>query len=142
MRLLLDTQCWLWMIEIPERLSRSTRGLFESSEHELYLSAASSWGSRDTDAAGNSIARLVPISRLNSLAVFRGSRSMNRRARTPVLTRPRASMRTTEGGRSGGQEHVRLALHAGPQVQEPARHGRQADRAINDRLRRAPRPVQ
>jgi PIN domain nuclease of toxin-antitoxin system len=31
------------MIETPERLSRSTRSLLESSEHELFLSAASSW---------------------------------------------------------------------------------------------------
>ena len=43
MRLLLDTQCWLWMIETPERLSRSTRSVLASSEHELFLSAASSW---------------------------------------------------------------------------------------------------
>ena len=31
------------MIASPERLSRSTRGVLESGEHELLLSAASSW---------------------------------------------------------------------------------------------------
>jgi PIN domain nuclease of toxin-antitoxin system len=31
------------MIETPERLSHSTRSVLESSEHELLLSAASSW---------------------------------------------------------------------------------------------------
>jgi PIN domain nuclease of toxin-antitoxin system len=41
--LLLDTQSWLWMVGRPERLSRSSRTLLESSEHELFLSAVSSW---------------------------------------------------------------------------------------------------
>ena len=43
MRLLLDTHCWLWMVSQPERLSRSARAVLESSEHQLLLSAASSW---------------------------------------------------------------------------------------------------
>jgi len=42
-RLLLDTQCWLWMVGAPERLSSHTRNLLESSQHEVLLSAASSW---------------------------------------------------------------------------------------------------
>ena len=43
MRLLLDTQSWLWMISRPERLSSSTRSMLGSQEHELLLSAVSSW---------------------------------------------------------------------------------------------------
>jgi PIN domain nuclease of toxin-antitoxin system len=42
-RLLLDTQAWLWMISRPERFSSSTRSILDSREHELLLSAASSW---------------------------------------------------------------------------------------------------
>jgi PIN domain nuclease of toxin-antitoxin system len=40
---LLDTQCWLWMVADPDRLSRSARGIVASDEHELFLSSASSW---------------------------------------------------------------------------------------------------
>ena len=43
MRILLDTQCWLWMTASPERFSSRARALVESGEHELFLSAASSW---------------------------------------------------------------------------------------------------
>ena len=43
MRLLLDTQCWLWMTGTPERFSTAARAIVERREHELYLSAASAW---------------------------------------------------------------------------------------------------
>ncbi len=43
MRVLLDTQCWLWLAAAPDRLSASSRALLESTENELYLSAASAW---------------------------------------------------------------------------------------------------
>ena len=43
MRILLDTQCWLWMSLSPERFSARTRALVEAREHVLYLSAASAW---------------------------------------------------------------------------------------------------
>ena len=43
MRILLDTQCWLWMAAAPERLSAHARSLVEASDHELFLSAASVW---------------------------------------------------------------------------------------------------
>ncbi len=43
MRILLDTHCWLWMLVTPERFSESTREMLESSDHELFLSAASTW---------------------------------------------------------------------------------------------------
>jgi PIN domain nuclease of toxin-antitoxin system len=43
MRILLDTQCWLWMTLTPERFSSRARRLVEDSSHTLYLSAASAW---------------------------------------------------------------------------------------------------
>ena len=43
MRLLLDTQVWLWMVVAPERLSPAARRLVASEDNELILSAASSW---------------------------------------------------------------------------------------------------
>ena len=43
MRVLLDTQVWLWMLAAPERLSGSSRAFVLSSENELVLSAASAW---------------------------------------------------------------------------------------------------
>ena len=43
MRLLLDTQVWLWMVVAPDRLSPAARRLVASEENELVLSAASSW---------------------------------------------------------------------------------------------------
>jgi PIN domain nuclease of toxin-antitoxin system len=43
LRLLLDTQAWLWMIGKPERLSAGTRSLLASPQNDLLLSAASSW---------------------------------------------------------------------------------------------------
>ncbi len=43
MKLLIDTQCWLWMVGDPDRLSRRARAIVSSDEHELFLSSASSW---------------------------------------------------------------------------------------------------
>lgn len=43
MRILLDTQCWLWMSLAPERFSPRARRLVEAKETLLYLSAASAW---------------------------------------------------------------------------------------------------
>ncbi len=43
MRILLDTHCWLWMQTSPESFSAEARDLLTDPEHELYLSAASSW---------------------------------------------------------------------------------------------------
>ncbi len=43
MRLLLDTQVWLWMLAAPERLSESSHALIASTGNELVLSAASAW---------------------------------------------------------------------------------------------------
>ena len=43
MRVLLDTQCWLWMQAEPDRFSSETRTLLLDPSNELFLSAASSW---------------------------------------------------------------------------------------------------
>ena len=43
MKILLDTQCWLWMASSPDRFSVHARSLVETTDNELYLSAASAW---------------------------------------------------------------------------------------------------
>lgn len=43
MRLLLDTQAWLWMQLSPERFSASALDLVRDPQTQLLLSAASSW---------------------------------------------------------------------------------------------------
>jgi PIN domain nuclease of toxin-antitoxin system len=43
MRLLVDTQCWLWMAAAPERLSPQARALVESARNDVLVSAASAW---------------------------------------------------------------------------------------------------
>ena len=43
MRILLDTQTFLWMTSAPDRLSPAARDLVRTTEHELFLSAASAW---------------------------------------------------------------------------------------------------
>lgn len=43
MRILLDTQVWLWMLMAPDRFSDDARARLERSETELLLSAASTW---------------------------------------------------------------------------------------------------
>jgi PIN domain nuclease of toxin-antitoxin system len=42
-KVLLDTQVWIWMLSAPERLSKRGRSIVVSMEHELVLSAASAW---------------------------------------------------------------------------------------------------
>ena len=43
MRVLLDTQVWLWWLEDSPRLGRKARKVMADPANELYLSAASSW---------------------------------------------------------------------------------------------------
>lgn len=43
MKLLLDTQVWLWMNLAPERLSHEARTLVAAPDTELWLSVASVW---------------------------------------------------------------------------------------------------
>jgi PIN domain nuclease of toxin-antitoxin system len=42
-RVLLDTQCWLWMSLAPERFSARARRIVEAADNIRYLSAASVW---------------------------------------------------------------------------------------------------
>lgn len=43
MKLLLDTQVWLWTLVSPDRLSARTAALLTDTRNELFLSAASCW---------------------------------------------------------------------------------------------------
>ena len=43
MTLLIDTQCWLWWIAEPERLSATTLPLLKSPDTSILFSAAGSW---------------------------------------------------------------------------------------------------
>lgn len=43
MKVLLDTQCWLWMNLTPDRLSPSTQAVLGDGNTELVLSVASVW---------------------------------------------------------------------------------------------------
>ena len=43
MRLLIDTQCWLWSLSEPERLNVEARRVIAGSQNAVLLSAASSW---------------------------------------------------------------------------------------------------
>lgn len=43
MRLLLDTECWLWSVREPDRLNQRAQELIDDSATELYLSVASIW---------------------------------------------------------------------------------------------------
>lgn len=43
MKILLDTEAWLWSLGSPERLGKKARNLLEDPAHDLYLSAASTW---------------------------------------------------------------------------------------------------
>jgi len=42
-RILVDTQCWIWMLAAPERFAPSTRQLLQDPSTELLVSAASIW---------------------------------------------------------------------------------------------------
>lgn len=43
MKLLIDTQCWLWMNASPERLSTRNQKLLRDPKNERFLSTASIW---------------------------------------------------------------------------------------------------
>jgi PIN domain nuclease of toxin-antitoxin system len=43
MKLLIDTQCWLWWLGAPDRLSDHARSLIADSANEIFLSAVSAW---------------------------------------------------------------------------------------------------
>lgn len=43
MKVLLDTECWLWWLLAPDKLNTRALDVFESRRNPLWLSAASSW---------------------------------------------------------------------------------------------------
>ena len=43
MRVLLDTQCWLWCLLSPDRLNPAAREVITAFRDPIFLSAASSW---------------------------------------------------------------------------------------------------
>ena len=43
MKVLLDTQCWLWSVREPSKLNRRARETIDAPETELLLSTASIW---------------------------------------------------------------------------------------------------
>ena len=43
MKILLDTQVWLWLCKSPEKVSKRTRRQLQDERNELPLSAASVW---------------------------------------------------------------------------------------------------
>lgn len=43
MRILLDTNVWLWMLVSPDKIAQPTQQMLMDRSHELLLSAASAW---------------------------------------------------------------------------------------------------
>jgi PIN domain nuclease of toxin-antitoxin system len=43
LKILLDTQIFLWMLAEPKRLGENAKSLLRNKKNQLYLSAASSW---------------------------------------------------------------------------------------------------
>lgn len=72
MRVLLDTQVWLWMLAAPERLSKRSRALVISAEHELVLSAASAWEIAIKHALGKLTLPEPPVEYLSRLMTSTG----------------------------------------------------------------------
>lgn len=52
MRILVDTQAWLWMLGAPERFRAATQALLEDPSQELLLSTASVWEVAITSSLG------------------------------------------------------------------------------------------
>jgi PIN domain nuclease of toxin-antitoxin system len=51
-RILLDTDVWLWMIAAPDRLSDAARRALEDQKNELFLSVIAAWEIGIRSAAG------------------------------------------------------------------------------------------
>lgn len=59
-KLLLDTQCWLWMQASPERFSPQAREIVDDSDRVLLLSPVSAWEISTKYALGRLILPLAP----------------------------------------------------------------------------------
>jgi PIN domain nuclease of toxin-antitoxin system len=93
-KLLLDTCTFLWVAGRPDALSARARDLFQSPEHEIYLSAGSAWEIATKHALGRlrlseAPERLVPALRerhgIEPLAI--DEESVLQTARLPLLHR-------------------------------------------------------
>jgi PIN domain nuclease of toxin-antitoxin system len=71
-RVLLDTQVWLWMLAAPERLSKRSRALVISAEHELVLSATSAWEIAIKHALGRLTLPEPPVEYISRLMTSTG----------------------------------------------------------------------
>ena len=60
MKLLLDTQCWLWMQASPERFASRARDIIEDPDNVLLLSPVSAWEIASKHAAGLLTLPLAP----------------------------------------------------------------------------------
>ena len=60
MKLLLDTQCWLWMQATPERFSQSARELVDDPDNVLLLSPVSAWEIATKHALGRLVLPAAP----------------------------------------------------------------------------------
>jgi PIN domain nuclease of toxin-antitoxin system len=83
MRILVDTQCWLWLNSEPERLSPTTIALLESETTDLLLSAASVWEIAIKHATGK---LTLPV----SPGEFVETRLRNLRTSSLPITHPHA----------------------------------------------------
>lgn len=43
MRILVDTNCWLWSLLSPEKLNRESEAILQDPDNEIYMSVASAW---------------------------------------------------------------------------------------------------
>lgn len=89
MKVLVDTQCWLWMSASPERLSSRARAVVQTTANELYLSAASAWEIAIKHALGKlrlpeTPERFVP-SRVDALRMWPLSIELNHALRVAAL---------------------------------------------------------
>lgn len=76
MKLLIDTQCWLWWFLSPDRLSRGARDVIAAARDPLYLSAASSWEIAIKSALGKLELPEPPVRYVPSRLSEQGMRSL------------------------------------------------------------------
>jgi PIN domain nuclease of toxin-antitoxin system len=75
-KLLIDTQCWLWWFLSPDRLSRGARDVIAAAREPLYLSAASSWEIAIKSALGKLELPEPPVRYVPSRLSEQGMRSL------------------------------------------------------------------
>ncbi len=76
MRILLDTEAWLWSLTEPERLNAKARTLIADRANTLYLSAASSWEIAIKSALGKLPLPESPVTYIPSRMAAQGINSL------------------------------------------------------------------